>query len=68
MHQSGDLVQIETAPGKGTTVRLCLPFYKLNPKERFAAPANGKTLLLWVVNTMCAACWPTSCATWATAS
>jgi CheY-like chemotaxis protein len=27
VRQSGGIVQIETAPGKGTTIRLCLPFH-----------------------------------------
>src|SRR4051812_5650741 len=27
VRQSGGIVQVETAPGKGTTIRLCLPFF-----------------------------------------
>ena len=46
MRQSGGLVQIETAVGKGTTVRLCLPFQEMNTEEQFAPSANGRTLLL----------------------
>jgi len=46
MRQSGGLVQIETAVGKGTTVRLCLPFYQMITEDEFNLPSNGKTLLL----------------------
>ena len=46
MRQSGGLAQIETVVGKGTTVRLCLPFHEMNPEEQFAPPSTGKTLLL----------------------
>ena len=46
MRQSGGLVQLETQLGKGTTIRLCLPFHATNPDERSQTPRNGKTLLL----------------------
>ncbi len=45
--QSGGIVQIETRLGKGTTVRLCLPFHQQNPNCGTAlSPAPGKTVLL----------------------
>ncbi len=47
VRQSGGVVQIETAPGKGTTVRLCLPFHELDPENGTDALAhNGRTVLL----------------------
>ena len=47
VRQSGGLVQIETAPGNGTTVRLCLPFHGLDPDSATApGPGLGKTVLL----------------------
>ena len=47
VRQSGGLVQIETAPGKGTTVRPCLPFHKLDPDSAAAAKLRiNKTVLL----------------------
>ena len=47
VRQSGGLVQIETAPGKGTTVRLCLPFHGLDPNSAAATdPGISKTVLL----------------------
>jgi CheY-like chemotaxis protein len=47
VRQSGGLVQIETSPGKGTTVRLCLPFHELDPNSPAATdPAISKTVLL----------------------
>jgi PAS domain S-box-containing protein len=46
MRQSGGMVHIETAVGKGTTVRLCLPFYEMNSEDQFTLRDNGKTLLL----------------------
>ena len=46
MRQSGGLVQLETQVGKGTTIRLCLPFHALNPEGRSQTPRNGRTLLL----------------------
>jgi CheY-like chemotaxis protein len=47
VRQSGGLVQIETALGRGTTVRLCLPFYETNPETDAAAdPDTAKTVLL----------------------
>jgi CheY-like chemotaxis protein len=47
IRQSGGIVQLQTAPGKGTVVRLCLPFDKLNPDSRTASPGDlGKTVLL----------------------
>jgi PAS domain S-box-containing protein len=33
VRQSGGVVQIDSAPGKGTTVRLCLPFHARNPDD-----------------------------------
>jgi len=47
VRQSDGIVQVETAPGEGTTIRLCLPFYADND-EGDAVPVadNGKTLLL----------------------
>ena len=46
MRQSGGLVQIETAPGVGTTVRLALPAYEAEDDHRQGVATNGKTLLL----------------------
>jgi PAS domain S-box-containing protein len=47
VHQSGGLVQIETEPGKGTTVRLCLPYHMDDPHAVAAAvPGNRGTILL----------------------
>ena len=47
VRQSGGIVQIETEPGRGTTVRLCLPFHAMNPDVGSApSPDNGRTLLL----------------------
>ncbi|MDY0884719.1 PAS domain S-box protein [Dongia soli] len=47
MRQSGGLVQIDTTPGKGTTVRLCLPFHAMNPDVRAGPVAKlDKTVLL----------------------
>jgi CheY-like chemotaxis protein len=47
IRQSGGIVQLQTAPGKGTVVRLCLPFHALNPDSTAASPADvGKTVLL----------------------
>jgi CheY-like chemotaxis protein len=47
IRQSGGIVQLETAPGKGTVVRLCFPFDKLNPDSRTASPDDlGRTVLL----------------------
>jgi PAS domain S-box-containing protein len=47
IRQSGGVVQLETAPGKGTVVRLCLPFYALNPDSREVSPDDvGRTVLL----------------------
>ncbi|MGI4939484.1 MAG: response regulator [Janthinobacterium lividum] len=40
VHQSDGLVQVETAPGQGTTVRLCLPLYKPNPDPMTACPVE----------------------------
>jgi hypothetical protein len=47
VRQSGGLVQVETAPGEGTTVRLCLPFHEVDPDSVTApGPELGKTVLL----------------------
>ena len=47
VRQSGGIVQIETAFGVGTTVRLCLPFHAQNPDiEAIPALETGKTVLL----------------------
>jgi CheY-like chemotaxis protein len=47
VRQSGGLVQVETAPGEGTTVRLCLPFHGVDPDSATApGPGLGKTVLL----------------------
>ncbi len=47
IRQSGGIVQLETVPGKGTTIRLCLPFHALNPDAgTIAAIDNGRTVLL----------------------
>jgi PAS domain S-box-containing protein len=47
IRQSGGIVQLETAPGKGTVVRLCLPFHALNPDSMAASPDEvGRTVLL----------------------
>ena len=46
IRQSGGLVQVETAPGAGTTVRLCLPFHQMASLAPSKAAANGKTILL----------------------
>jgi CheY-like chemotaxis protein len=46
IRQSGGLVQIETTPGQGTTVRLCLPFHELNPDAQKSSLLVGKTVLL----------------------
>jgi PAS domain S-box-containing protein len=47
IRQSGGIVQLETAPGKGTVVRLCLPFHALNPDSTAASQGDvGRTVLL----------------------
>jgi signal transduction histidine kinase len=47
VRQSGGIVQVETAPGKGTTVRLCLPFYSdSGADDGVPVQDRGKTLLL----------------------
>jgi CheY-like chemotaxis protein len=47
IRQSGGIVQLETAPGTGTLVRLCLPLHALNPDSKVGAPYdNGRTVLL----------------------
>ncbi|MGI4794661.1 MAG: PAS domain S-box protein [Janthinobacterium lividum] len=47
IRQSGGIVQLETAPGKGTVVRLCLPFHALNPDSEAIVTADlGRTVLL----------------------
>ncbi len=47
VRQSGGIVQIDTQPGTGTTVRLCLPFHEHNPEVDAAlAPDTGRTILL----------------------
>ena len=47
VRQSGGVVQIDTRPGMGTTVRLCLPFHEPNPEVDAAqAPDTGRTILL----------------------
>ena len=46
MHQSGGFVQIETAQGKGTTVRLCLPFHELNPDAQESPSLMSRLVLL----------------------
>ena len=46
IRQSGGLVQVETALGKGTTVRLCLPFHEMSVEEPLEKLINGKTILL----------------------
>ena len=47
MRQSGGIVQVETAPGIGTTVRLCLPFCSDGSDgDVVPGPDSGKTLLL----------------------
>jgi signal transduction histidine kinase len=47
VRQSGGIVQIESTPGKGTTVRLCLPFHEHSTDSHgVPAPFAGKTVLL----------------------
>jgi signal transduction histidine kinase len=46
VRQSGGIVQVETAPEKGTTIRLCLPFYAEGGVEVVPVQDRGKTLLL----------------------
>jgi PAS domain S-box-containing protein len=47
IRQSGGIVQLETSLGKGTVVRLCLPFHALNPDTTAASPDDvGRTVLL----------------------
>ena len=47
IRQSGGVVLTETAPGKGTIIKLCLPFYALNPNSKATIQsANGRTVLL----------------------
>jgi CheY-like chemotaxis protein len=47
VRQSGGIVQVETAPGKGTTVRLCLPFHaEKDAGDVVAVEDISKTLLL----------------------
>jgi PAS domain S-box-containing protein len=47
VRQSGGIVQIESLPNKGTTVRLCLPFHEYNNEgQDVSAPSTGRTILL----------------------
>jgi signal transduction histidine kinase len=47
VRQSGGLMQIDTAPGQGTTVRVCLPYCGRNEQDTLATGTRtGKTLLL----------------------
>lgn len=47
VRQSGGIVQVETAPGMGTTVRLCLPFCSdSGAGDAVPVQDRGKTLLL----------------------
>jgi signal transduction histidine kinase len=49
VRQSGGIAQIDTAPGKGTTVQLCLPCYAQNPdNEASLVPERGKKAVLLV--------------------
>jgi signal transduction histidine kinase/DNA-binding response OmpR family regulator len=47
VQQSGGFVQIESTPGKGTTVRMALPYNAADPEAQMpAGPDKGQTLLL----------------------
>ena len=47
VRQSGGFVQIESMPGKGTMVRVCLPYNATDPDSSSQTSAdNGRTLLL----------------------
>jgi signal transduction histidine kinase/CheY-like chemotaxis protein len=46
IRQSGGLVQVETAPGAGTTIRLCLPCHRMASTAPTGVPGNGKIILL----------------------
>ncbi len=46
VRQSGGVVQIETALGEGTTIRLCLPFHEHNPAATAHPQETSQTVLL----------------------
>ena len=71
--QSGGLVRIESAPGRGTTVRLLLPAHARAAAEGWAAPpapsgpaARARRCCWWTTRTRRAGRRPSGCASWAT--